>query len=96
MFAIMDIIRIPLFIMFLVGIFVSVRFCIRKARGALTPRAAEPVAVQTAPPVHLPPQRVQVRVIPREPEQLPEPEIIDVIEALPAPSSRQLARRTVL
>jgi len=95
MFAIMDIIRIPLFIMFLVGVFVSVRFCIRKARGALAPRVAEPVLVQTAPPAHLPPQRVQVRVIPREPEQLPEPEIIEVIDALPAPSSRQLARRTV-
>lgn len=95
MFAILDIIRIPLFVMFLVGVFVSIRFCVRKARGALAVRPAEPIAVQAAEPVRLPPQRVHVRVIAREPEALPEPEVIDIIDALPAPSSRQLARRTL-
>lgn len=95
MFAVLDIIRIPLFIMLIVGMVVTIRFCIRKARVALAPRQAEPLPVEAAEPARLPPQRVQVRVIAREPEALPEPEVIDIIDALPAPSSQQLARRTL-
>jgi len=91
MFAIFDIIRIPLMIMFFVGIFVSVRFCIRKARQFANPRTD---AREDAAPIRQFP-RVRVRVLEREPEAESEPEIIEVVsamEALPPPSGTIVRR----
>lgn len=89
MFAPIDIIGIPLMIMFFVGVFVSVRFCIRTLREFNSSRGS-----QYEHGAHTRPMpRVRVRVL--EPEPDPEPKIIEVVstmEALPT-ASGNLVRR---
>lgn len=84
-----DIIGLLLMIVLVVGTFTSIRFCVRWFRNVRGAVAIQPTPEQS--PSSLP--RVQVRVLRREPEPLPEPEIIEVVDALPPSSSRALVRQ---
>ena len=86
-----DIIGYLLMTVLVVGIFTSVRFCVRKFREFSSTRSDR---TETPAPVRAMP-RVRVRVLEREPEPEPEPEIIEVIspmEALPPPSGSIVRR----
>lgn len=80
-------------IVFVVGIFTSVRFCVRKFREFNSTRSGHNATLAPVRPM----PRVRVRVLEPEPEPEPEPEIIEVVstmEALPPPSG-SLVRRVM-
>jgi hypothetical protein len=88
-----DVIGFPMMIVFFVGLFVSVRFCVRMARQfASTQKGARD---DHAPRRQM--ERVHVRVLERESEPEPEQSLIEVIppnEALP-PSPKSSVRQTL-